>query len=248
MAGTGVGDTGSAEAASRSSARQAQLRALIARHDRPGPRYTSYPTAPVWTPEFGAAELRDALGRVRGPDLALYVHVPFCERLCSFCACNRVITRDHSVAGPYLDGLRREADLLAGSITASTGTVQLALGGGSPNFLSPEELAELCRVVDSRFPPAPDAERSIELDPRSTRREQLEALVEHGFNRASLGVQDTSPRVQRAINRIQPTESVERLTSLTRELGIESVSFDLIYGRSSDSSCARSSGWATPAT
>jgi oxygen-independent coproporphyrinogen-3 oxidase len=161
---------------------------------------------------------------------SVYVHIPFCERLCSFCACNRKISQDHSVAGPYLDGLEREARMLAGELPAGPRTVQFAIGGGSPNFLSPAELGRLADVVDASFPPAPDAERSIELDPRNTTREQLEALAEHGFNRMSLGVQDTSERVQRAINRIQSREQIESLTEAARSFGMSGVNFDLIYG------------------
>ncbi len=199
------------------------------RYDRPGPRSTSYPAVPEWSDGFDEAAFRDALARARGP-ISLYVHVPFCERLCSFCACNRVITRDHSVAAPYLDGLEREAELLAAALPGGVRAAQLAIGGGSPNFLSPRELSRLCAILDRTFPPERDAERSIELDPRNTTREQLETLAEHGFNRMSLGVQDLPARVQKAINRIQSREQVEVLTTGARELGVGSVSFDLIYG------------------
>jgi oxygen-independent coproporphyrinogen-3 oxidase len=207
-----------------------RLRALVRRYDRAGPRYTSYPTAPVWNERFGPAELRAALRRAAPGPLSIYVHVPFCERLCSFCACNRKITQDHSVVGPYLDGIEREADEIARELAAPRPAAQLALGGGSPNFLTAPELLRLARLLDTRFPPAPDAERSIELDPRNTTTEQVEALATLGFNRVSLGVQDTSPRVQRAIHRIQPDELVERLVSTARGLGMRGVNFDLIYG------------------
>jgi oxygen-independent coproporphyrinogen-3 oxidase len=206
------------------------LRELIARYDRPGPRYTSYPTAPVWTDEFAEDAFREALRRSRGEERSVYVHIPFCERLCSFCACNRKISQDHSVAAPYLDGIEREARMLADELPAGPRTVQFAVGGGSPNFLSPSELARMSEIVDTCFPPAPGAERSIELDPRNTTRGQLEVLAEHGFNRMSLGVQDTSPRVQRAINRIQSRAQIEALTQGARELGMSGVNYDLIYG------------------
>jgi oxygen-independent coproporphyrinogen-3 oxidase len=207
-----------------------RLRTLIARYDRPGPRYTSYPTAPVWSDEFGEEAFREALRRSTGQQRSVYVHIPFCERLCSFCACNRRISQDHSVAAPYLDAIEREAEMIASELATGPQTVQFAVGGGSPNFLSEAELARMSEIVDRCFPPAADAERSIELDPRNTTRGQLEALGQHGFNRMSLGVQDTSPRVQRAINRIQSRAQIEALVQGARDLGMSGVNFDLIYG------------------
>ncbi|MFQ5696920.1 MAG: oxygen-independent coproporphyrinogen III oxidase [Myxococcota bacterium] len=206
------------------------LRETIERYDRPGPRYTSYPTAPTWSEGFGEGELRAALRRSQARELSVYVHVPFCERLCAFCACNRTITQDHAVAGPYLEGLEREASLIARELPEGVAAVQLALGGGSPNFLRSSELERLCRIVDRHFPPRPDAERSAELDPRRTTTEQLEALVGGGFNRFSFGVQDLDPRVQRAIHREQTPMQVRRLVDTARKLGVQSVGFDLIYG------------------
>lgn len=203
---------------------------LIPKYERPGPRYTSYPTAPVWSEEFGEDELRDALARATDRPLSLYIHIPFCERLCTFCACNRTITRDHSVAGPYLDSLEDEARKVAETIGGERPCVQLAVGGGTPTYLSELELARMCEIADAHFPPRPGAERSIEVDPRVTRREQLEVLAEHGFNRISLGVQDMSPKVQKAINRVQPRAMTEELTENARALGFGSVNFDLIYG------------------
>ena len=206
------------------------VRRYIPKYDQPGPRYTSYPTAPVWTEDFDESEFREALARARNRKLSLYIHIPFCERLCSFCACNKTITQDHAVGGPYLDGLEREAEMLASAIGGERRCVQLAVGGGTPTFLSPQELARMCRVVDSHFPPDANAERSVEVDPRVTSRAQLEVLSEHGFNRISLGVQDFAPRVQRAINRVQSREQTERITLDARALGYASVNFDLIYG------------------
>ena len=206
------------------------VRRLIPRYERPGPRYTSYPTAPVWNEEFGEDSFRAALCRAQNRPLSLYIHIPFCERLCTFCACNREINRDHSVAGPYLDALELEAESIAEAIGGERRCIQLAVGGGTPTYLSVPELARMCRIADTHFPPEPDAERSIEIDPRVTTRDQLSVLAEHGFNRVSLGVQDISPKVQRAINRIQPAEQTERVTREARELGVRSVNFDLIYG------------------
>jgi oxygen-independent coproporphyrinogen-3 oxidase len=208
----------------------ARLRALVERYDRRAPRYTSYPPAPVWRDDFGEAEYRAALARVGGAELSVYVHVPFCERLCTFCACNRIITQDHGVAAPYLEALAREAEAIARALPRTLRGVQLALGGGSPSFLRPDELARLVAIVDGAFPRAAGAERSIELDPRNTTRAQVEVLAQHGFERVSLGVQDLSPEVQRAIHRIQSREQTETLARTARDLGVRSVNFDLIYG------------------
>jgi len=203
---------------------------LLARYDRPGPRYTSYPPAPAWTDAFGEAELRAALGRSTGREIALYVHVPFCASLCTYCACNREIHRDHSVAGPYLDELEREADALAAALGGDRACAQLALGGGTPTYLDERQLARLCEIIDGHFPPSPDSERSVEVDPRVTTRGQLEVLASHGFNRISLGVQDFSRAVQEAIRRVQSVEETGRLARDARDLGFESVNYDLIYG------------------
>ncbi len=206
------------------------VRRYVPKYDQPGPRYTSYPTAPVFTEDFGEAEFREALARARNRELSLYVHIPFCERLCSFCACNRTITQDHALGDLYLDGLEREAEMLAKAIGGERRSVQLAVGGGTPTFLSEYELARMCRILDAHFPPEPAAERGVEVDPRVTSRAQLEVLREYGFNRISLGVQDFAPQVQRAINRVQSREQTEQITRDARELGYASVNFDLIYG------------------
>jgi oxygen-independent coproporphyrinogen-3 oxidase len=208
----------------------ARIPELVARHDRPGPRYTSYPTAPVWSERFGEAELREALAEVRDRPLSIYVHVPFCERLCAFCACTREIAQDRAVVDPYLDALEREAELLARAIGGARASVQLALGGGSPNFVPAAGLARLLRIVDDHFPPEPGAERSVELDPRGTQPEQLEVLAERGLNRASVGVQDTDPEVQHEIRRFQTFAETQSLVERLRALGVGSVSFDLVYG------------------
>ena len=209
-----------------------RARQLVARYDKPGPRYTSYPTAPVWSEEFGPDEFRAALERAssRQGALSVYVHIPFCERLCTYCACNRTISRDHAVAKPYLESLAREAESVARALGRERPHEQLAVGGGTPTFLSPDELGRMCDLVDRHFPPTPDAERSIEVDPRVTTAEQLAVLAERGFNRISLGVQDLSPEVQRAIHRVQPREQTEATTECARSLGFGSVNFDLIYG------------------
>lgn len=208
----------------------ARIPELLARHDRPGPRYTSYPTAPVWSERFGEADFREALVEVRDRPLSIYVHVPFCERLCAFCACTREIAQDRAVVEPYLDALEREAELLALAIGGARPSLQLALGGGSPNFVPAAGLARLLRIVDDHFPPEPGAERSAELDPRGTRPEQLEVLAERGLNRVSVGVQDTDPEVQHEIRRFQTFDQTRSLVERVRALGIGSLSFDLVYG------------------
>jgi oxygen-independent coproporphyrinogen-3 oxidase len=208
----------------------ARIEPLIDRYLSPGPRYTSYPTAPVWTDAFGPSEFERSLAESYSSEVSIYVHVPFCEKLCTYCACNREIQRDHSVAGPYLDALELEAERLSATLATTPACTQLALGGGTPTYLSPPQLARLCDIIDHRFPPAEGAERSIEVDPRVTSAEHLETLAAHGFNRISLGVQDLSPVVQRAIRRVQSREQTQATADTARELGFRSVNFDLIYG------------------
>jgi oxygen-independent coproporphyrinogen-3 oxidase len=208
----------------------ASVEPLIDRYLGPGPRYTSYPTAPVWTDAFGPAEFERALAQTSANELSIYVHVPYCESLCTYCACNREIHRDHRVVGPYLDALESEAEHVNEALGDSRACAQLAVGGGTPSYLSPSELDRLCDIVDRRFPPAEGAERSIEIDPRVTTVAQLETLAGRGFNRISLGVQDLSPRVQKAIRRVQSREQTEASAEAARGLGFRSVNFDLIYG------------------
>lgn len=208
----------------------ASVEALIDRYLGPGPRYTSYPTAPVWTETFGSREFGAALREAHPRELSIYVHVPFCESLCSYCACNREIQRDHSVAGPYLDALESEVERVSEALDSPAHCVQLAVGGGTPTYLSPAQLDRMCDIVDRRFPLAEGCERSIEVDPRVTSVAQLETLAARGFNRISLGVQDLSPRVQQAIRRIQSREQTEATAEAARGLGFRSVNFDLIYG------------------
>jgi oxygen-independent coproporphyrinogen-3 oxidase len=207
-----------------------RIEPLIERYLGPGPRYTSYPTAPVWTEDFGSPQFEKALRDAAPRQLSVYVHVPYCESLCSYCACNREIRRDHSVAAPYLDSLEVEVARVADAIGGETAGSQLAVGGGTPTYLSPAELDRMCDIVDRHFPPAPGSERSIEVDPRVTTAEQLETLAGRGFNRISLGVQDLSPHVQQAIRRVQSREQTEETAETARRLGFRSVNFDLIYG------------------
>jgi len=210
-----------------------RVEALLPRYAVDGPRYTSYPTAPVWKETVGPARYREELGRedIDPTDgLSLYVHVPFCESLCHFCACNRVITRDRSRAAAYLDAIEREIAAVRDASAVPRSATQQHWGGGTPTYLDPEQIRRLFHAVTAAFPMRAGAEISIEVDPRVTTGEQIAALRECGFNRISLGVQDLEPRVQEAIHRIQPLAQTARLVEQARGAGFGGVNFDLIYG------------------
>jgi oxygen-independent coproporphyrinogen-3 oxidase len=210
-----------------------RLLALLPRYATEGPRYTSYPTAPVWGDDYGPEEFRADLGHedVEASDgLSLYVHVPYCESLCHFCACNKQITRDHTRAGTYLDTIAREVAAARDALRVPRRATQLHWGGGTPTWLSPDEVRRLHHTLVDAFPLAEDAEVSIEVDPRVTTEAHVEALAECGFNRISMGVQDFDAKVQQAIHRIQPADQTARLVEWARAAGFESVNFDLIYG------------------
>lgn len=209
---------------------------LLRRYDRPGPRYTSYPTAPQFAAGFGEAELREAALSSNGDPiprrLSLYVHVPFCLSPCFYCGCNRIITRDLSRADTYLARLYREIDLTAALFDRDREVIQLHFGGGTPNFLSPAQLRE---VVDTlrrqfHFSDSPQRDISIELDPRFISPDEVAELAAIGFNRASLGVQDFDPLVQEAVNRIQSVEQTVAVIDACHASGFKSVNVDLIYG------------------
>jgi oxygen-independent coproporphyrinogen-3 oxidase len=199
-----------------------------------GPRYTSYPTAPVWSEDYGAEALADDLSRVpehaAGHGVSVYVHVPFCRSLCHFCACNRVITRKPELPESYLETLEREVARVREVVGDEVPAAQHHWGGGTPTHLTPGQIRRLHRAVDEAFPALADAEVSVEVDPRVTGEDRLEALRECGFERLSLGVQDFDPRVQEAIHRIQGADETGQLVRRARDLGFGSVSFDLIYG------------------
>ncbi|HWI78889.1 MAG TPA: oxygen-independent coproporphyrinogen III oxidase [Ramlibacter sp.] len=209
---------------------------LLRRFDVAGPRYTSYPTADRFVEAFTADDYEQALARRRdGPavlpmPLSLYVHIPFCESLCYYCGCNKIITRHHERGPEYLRYLAREIELQTAVLGAGQPVTQLHLGGGSPTFLTDEELAELMCMLRSRFSIAPGAECSIEIDPRTVDAVRLKSLAELGFNRLSFGVQDFDPEVQKAVHRVQPAEQVFALVARARAIGFESVNVDLIYG------------------
>ena len=211
--------------------------AMLSRLDRPGPRYTSYPTADRFVEAFGPPEYRQALlqrasGATVGgtPPLSIYVHIPFCESVCYYCACNKVITKHHERAADYLDLLGQEMALHTALLGQDQVVSQLHLGGGSPTFLSDDELAGLMAMLRRSFKLAPNAEVSIEVDPRTASPDRLAHLAAIGFNRLSFGVQDFDGDVQKAVHRVQPFESVKQLMTAARRLKFESVNADLIYG------------------
>ncbi|NBD37954.1 MAG: oxygen-independent coproporphyrinogen III oxidase, partial [Verrucomicrobia bacterium] len=208
----------------------ADLSALIGKYNRPGPRYTSYPTALQFTPVEDADPLLQECHAAASP-LSLYVHLPFCESLCWFCACTTVITCNRAQADEYLDALEREIDLMLPHLHADHRPVnQLHLGGGSPSFLTAAQLRRLGHMLRSRFRFTPDAECSAELDPRTLDPEKVAALAEFGCNRASIGVQDIHPEVQQAIHRVQPDELNRKAVGWIREAGIHGLNLDLVYG------------------
>jgi oxygen-independent coproporphyrinogen-3 oxidase len=208
-----------------------ELAKLLPRYLGPGPRYTSYPTVPAWESEFGHAEHASALHALDGArEISLYAHIPFCRSLCHFCACNRVITRDPELPERYLRAIERELDRTRAEIGSKLRAGQLHWGGGTPTHLDPGQIERLFRLMSDRFELLPDAELSIEVDPRVTTQAQLETLAACGFNRISLGVQDTNHKTQAAIHRIQPFEQTRGLTEAARALGLERVNYDLIYG------------------
>lgn len=207
---------------------------LIRKYSIPGPRYTSYPPATKFTSELNSLALGEALAddnrSVESP-VSLYFHLPFCETRCWFCGCNTVITKRRDSAGEYLDDLAREMRLTVLAMNTERPVTQIHLGGGTPTFFPPDELRRLGRLLRSYFPNVPkDAEFGVEIDPRRLTEEHVHALREIGANRASLGVQDTDPRVQLAIHRIQPQRQNAQAFAWLRENGFKSINVDLIYG------------------
>jgi len=210
--------------------------ALIRQYDVSGPRYTSYPTADRFVEAFTAQDYALALEQRRSGasalalPLSLYVHIPFCESLCYYCACNKIITKHHDRAAAYLRYLSREVDLHTRHMGVGQPVSQLHLGGGSPTFLSDDELRDLMGLLRRNFKLVPGGEYSIEIDPRTIDAQRLDVLAELGFNRLSFGIQDFDPAVQKAVHRIQPAEQVFELVAAARQRGFESVNTDLIYG------------------
>lgn len=207
--------------------------ALLARYDRPGPRYTSYPTAVEFHPGVQVNAYLSHLARANEASaeaLSMYVHLPFCEKRCTYCGCNVVITRHRDTAARYLDFLDREIDLLAGALPERRQISQMHWGGGTPTYYDVEQLERVFRRIARHFSFTRDAEIGIEVDPRVTSMAQLESLRRLGFNRLSLGVQDFEPEVQEAVNRVQSYELTRDQIEGARALGYSSINVDLIYG------------------
>jgi oxygen-independent coproporphyrinogen III oxidase len=206
----------------------------VKRFDRPGPRYTSYPTAVEFTDGVGEAEYRERLALANaqvGAPLSLYAHLPFCEHRCLFCGCHVVITPHMPVAEKYLEYLKREIDLLAGQLPDRRSVVQMHWGGGTPTYYSPAQLRDLFDHIRGHFEFVDGAEIALEVDPRVTSRDHLETLVDLGFNRLSMGVQDLTPEVQKAITRNQTYDQTADLVRHAHDVGFtEGINIDLIYG------------------
>lgn len=224
-------------AAARADAPPVLSEALLKRFDAPGPRYTSYPTADRFVEAFGPSDCTRALSqRAHGASLgsaaplSVYVHIPFCESVCYYCACNKVITRHHERAAEYLDALDTEVGLVLATLGSGAPVSQLHFGGGSPTFLSDAELERVMATLRRAFRFTPGCELSIEVDPRTVTPARLAQLRRLGFNRISFGVQDFDPQVQQAVHRVQPFDSVRELMTSARALGFESINADLIYG------------------
>lgn len=209
---------------------------IYAKYNVPGPRYTSYPTVPYWeqdgfSPEAWKQTLRHAFEQSNQCEgISVYVHLPFCERLCTFCGCTKRITKNHAVEAPYVDSLLAEWRMYRALWEDSPRVRELHLGGGTPTFFAPSELARLVRGLLHGAGVPDDAEYGFEAHPNSTTPEHLAALRELGFSRLSLGVQDFDPVVQQAINRVQPFERVAEVTAAARDAGYSSINFDLVYG------------------
>jgi oxygen-independent coproporphyrinogen III oxidase len=207
---------------------------LLQQYDIAGPRYTSYPTADRFVEAFTETHYKQALqvreiGRTSLP-LSLYVHIPFCESLCFFCACNKIVTKHHERSAVYLQYLSKEMDLYIANLSNRPSVSQLHLGGGSPTFFTDAELVELMSMLRKKFQLSPVGEYSIEIDPRTVDKTRLKNLRALGFNRLSFGVQDFNPEVQKAVHRIQPYEQVAELVKEARRQKFESLNMDLIYG------------------
>ena len=207
---------------------------LIKKYDIAGPRYTSYPTAVQFTSDYNETDYRQqaAQSNASGRDLSLYFHLPFCDTICYYCACNKVITKDRSKADPYLKMLHKEIAMQGELFDSSRKVNQLHWGGGTPTFISHQQMAELMQVTRQHFNLHDDdnGEYSIEIDPREVTRDSIKLLRDIGFNRMSLGVQDFDPAVQKAVNRIQSEEQTLNALNSARDFGFKSISTDLIYG------------------
>lgn len=217
-----------------------KTKSLVDKYNIPGPRYTSYPTVPYWENTTFSAEkwkqsVLQSFSETNATEgISIYIHLPFCEQLCTFCACHKRITKQHSVETPYLESVLKEwqlyLDLFKTETDRKPRLKELHLGGGTPTFFSPQNLRILLEGLLSTVEVADKPEFSFEGHPNNTTREHLQTLYDLGFRRASFGVQDYDLKVQKAINRIQPFENVERVTAWAREIGYEGISHDLVFG------------------
>jgi oxygen-independent coproporphyrinogen-3 oxidase len=207
---------------------------VLKKFNQPGPRYTSYPTAPLFSPEFKAEdftrEIAETNSEPNDSALSLYFHFPFCEKLCYFCGCNMMVTQNRQMIGEYNEYLKKEIDIVRPLISERRKVEQMHWGGGTPSYLFPDEIRDIGDFIKSKFDFAADIEASVEIDPRGLTREHLEAFREIGFNRTSFGVQDFNLQVQEAINRVQSEEMTRQTVAWARELGFQSINLDLIYG------------------
>jgi oxygen-independent coproporphyrinogen-3 oxidase len=207
---------------------------VLKRFNQQGPRYTSYPTAPVFTPEFTGEDFTREIVETNADGgarpLSLYFHFPFCAKLCYFCGCNMRVTHDRGLIRQYNDYLKKEIDLITPLISKKRNVVQMHWGGGTPSYLLPDEIREIGGYIRERFEFVPDIEASVEIDPRNYTREHMAAFAEVGFNRTSFGVQDFNQKVQEAINRVQSEEITRQTVVWAREFGFKSINLDLIYG------------------
>ncbi len=207
---------------------------LIKKYDTPGPRYTSYPPAPAFSQSFTETDFRNEIQKNNSDDnqteLSLYFHIPFCDTLCYFCGCNMLVTRSRPRIAEYLEYLNSEIKLTAPFLNKHRKVGQLHWGGGTPSYLTPEEILSLANSIHSSFNLDPEMEAGVEIDPRGLTFEHMQAFRESGFNRISMGVQDFNPKVQKAVNRIQPEEITRDAVEWSRKLGFKSVNLDMIYG------------------
>ncbi|MEY3398778.1 MAG: oxygen-independent coproporphyrinogen oxidase [Bacteroidota bacterium] len=210
------------------------LRSLLHKYNVAVPRYTSYPTVPFWSHETMSADTWKRHVKIQfdneSREICLYIHLPFCEELCTYCACNKRITRNHAVEKPYLETLLEEWKLYKEIFEEKPVIREIHLGGGTPTFFSAQHLRQLIDGITSDVEIAPNHEFSIEVHPNNTTREQLSELRNAGFNRISIGVQDFDPDVQFIINRIQSFEQTALIAKTARELGYSSINVDLVYG------------------
>lgn len=207
---------------------------IILKYDKPGPRYTSYPTAPMFHTGFDHNEYKKAIEETNSdsnpPPISLYFHLPFCKSVCYFCGCNVTFTKNRSLGKSYIDILQKEIEAISSLIKQGRHVNQIHWGGGTPTFIDAQSLIHFYQIIKDNFNIAFDAEIGVEIDPRGTTNEQLEAFSALGFNRISMGIQDFNPKVQKAVHRIQSEELTESAIKKCRKLGLPSINVDLIYG------------------